>query len=152
MTKTPPSSRLIQQWLRAAHLAIQSPPSGRVILPVRDALGGTYLSDKEPIMNSRTDDLSCIDPCNSIEFETHRSETHCVICGLSQGSGVMVRIRPKQHRPGWVERQGDRKPSTGSEIPLRFDRKFDRFSNLQKRETRQDVQFLEQIIGHVLHT
>ena len=112
------------------------------------------MSDKEPIMNSRTDDLSCIDPnCNSIEFETHRSETHCVICGLSQGSGVMdPGFAPSSTDPDGLNDRVTGKPSTGSEIPLRFDRKFDRLSNLQKRETRQDVQFLEQIIGHVLHS
>ena len=121
---------------------------------MRDALGGTYLSDKEPIMNSRTDDLSCIDPsCNSIEFEIHRSETHCVICGLSKGSGVMdPGFAPSSTDPDGLNDRVTGKPSTGSEIPLRFDRKFDRLSNLQKRETRQDVQFLEQIIGHVLHS
>ena len=74
MTKTPPSSRRIQEWLRAAHPAVQSPPSGRGILPMRDALGGTYLSEEEPITDSQTDDQSCIDPsCDSIEFEAHRS-------------------------------------------------------------------------------
>ena len=57
---------------------------------MRDALGGTHLSKEEPITNSRTDDQSCIDPsCDSIEFEVHRSELHCVTCGLSKGSGDM---------------------------------------------------------------
>ena len=68
----------------------KSPFGKGPFLPMRDALGGTYLSEEEPITNSRTDDQSCIDPsCDSIEFEAHRSELHCVTCGLSKGSGDM---------------------------------------------------------------
>ncbi len=121
---------------------------------MRDALGGTHLSKEEPITNSRTDDQSCIDPsCDSIEFEDHRSELHCVTCGLSKGSGGMdPGFAPSSSDPDRLIDRVTGKPSTGSDIPLRYDRKFDRLSNLQKRTTSEDVQFLEQIVGHLLHT
>jgi hypothetical protein len=57
---------------------------------------------------------------------------------------------PQSNDPDGLTDRATGKSHLGSEIPTEFDSEFDRLSSLHNRETREDVQFLEQIIGRVL--
>ncbi|MAK32871.1 MAG: hypothetical protein CL386_02650 [Acidiferrobacter sp.] len=57
----------------------------------------------------------------------------------------------ERNQPHVLTGRASGKSPLGSDIPEKFDSKFDWLSKLHDRETREDVQFLEQIIGHVLY-
>jgi len=111
------------------------------------------LKEEEQFTNTRNRPSICPDKyCLSTQTETHSFHVYCRDCGtLVRKSDMDPGFMPQSNDPDGLTDRATGKSPLGSDIPTQFDSKFDWLSHLHDRETREDVQFLEQIIGHVLY-
>ena len=111
------------------------------------------MKEEEQFTNTRNEPSVCPDKdCRSTQTETHSFHVYCRDCGtLVRKSDMDPGFSPLSNDPDGLTGRATGKSPLGSDIPTQFDSRFDWLSKLHDRETREDVQFLEQIIGHVLY-